>query len=297
MCQDIGNQKTFRLTKKISNIDKTTFDIKVGLEYYIPSLLQLIQGDIRWKRLNEILDSRFNEYTEKNNSGERFELRMSLYSLCVSAAKGNSEHIQFLSFIDNVFKSLTTWLNDREKEHIKTNISNLLEYDEKFLNYLGELCALNCIMASKLYSLEKSEFTLTQGGVGIDFKFQNIETKKDVLVEVRNLELRADKLANNELIHKYLSSIFQKKLEDTDKSGITDYTLLPVLWGGKDYVNNILRVKKFYEDTNFAMDRVQTPLVYMQLKDGNKTYNKFGSILNCLNVDTQTFKNCVAHNL
>jgi len=274
------------LTKEILNIDKTTFDIKLRLEYYIPSLLQLIEGDIRWTSLKKILDKRFNEYTERYNNGERFELRMTLYSLCVSAAKGNIEHIQFLSFIDNVFKSLATCLNSSEKGFIKTNIANLLEYEDGFLNYLGELCVLNCLMTSGLYRLDKTEHRLEKGTKGIDFKLSNSKTNESFLIEVVNIELREDKMTEFDLIQKFLTGKLQDKLEDTGKSGITKYTLVPVIWGGRDNVNNILKVKDFYEKTNFTLDRVQTPRVYMQLKAGDKTLNRFGSILKCLNADT-----------
>jgi len=263
-----------------------TLDIKAGLSYYLPSLLQLIEGDIRWKSLNKIFNERFKSYSERYEQGERFPLRMTLYSLVSSAENGNQEHIQVLSFIDNVFKSLAKTMTSKEKLLIKTNIANLLEYDHGFLHFLGELCVLNCLLASGICRLEKTEYRLNQNTKGIDFKILNTDTAESFLVEIVNIELRDDKMVNHSLIQKFLSGKFQEKLQDTDKSGILDYTLVPVLWGGKDNLTNILKVKEFYEKTNFKMDRVQIPLVYMQLASDTAIFNKFGSILNCLKAGT-----------
>ena len=90
-------------------------------------------------------------------------------------------------------------------------------------------------------------------------------------------------MTDHNLIQKFLTSKIQEKLNITDESGITEYTLIPVIWGGRDNVNNILKVKDFYEKTNFSIDRVETPRVYMQLKVEDKTINRFGCILKCLN--------------
>jgi hypothetical protein len=109
-----------------------------------------------------------------------------------------------------------------------------------------------------------------------------IVTNESLLIEVVNVELREDKMTDHSLIKKFLSSKFKEKLADKDKSGITDYILVPVIWGGKDNINNILKVKDFYEKTNFSIERVQIPMVYMQLTDGDKTLNRFGSVLKCL---------------
>lgn len=272
------------MTKENSNIRNTNFDIKLGLEYYIPSLLKLIKGDIRWSSLKRMLNKRFDEYSIRYNNGERFELRMTLYSLCASAAEGNIEQIHFLSFMNNVFESLSKSLNSVEKDLIKTNVSNLLMYDEDFLNYLGELFVLNSLMESGNYRLEKTEYRLEKHKKGIDFQIRNVETNEYYLVEVINIELKEKKVTNHVMIEKFLTSKLQNKLDDTDKSGITEYVLIPVIWGGKENVVNILKVKDFYEKTNFSIDRVQTPKVYMQLNVEDKTINRFGCILKCLDV-------------
>ena len=69
-----------------------------------------------------------------------------------------------------------------------------------------------------------------------------------------NIELREDKMTDHKIIQKFLTSKLQDKLDDTDKSGITEYTLIPVIWGGRDSVNNILKAKAFYEKTKFTID-------------------------------------------
>ena len=285
MCRDIRRQKINPLTEETKHKEKTSFDIKAGLEYYLPSVLTLIAGDIRWSSLTKMFGNRFAEYAHRHEKGEQFDLRATLYSISASAGQGNESGIQFLSFIDNVFKSLAQILTEKEKQLIKTNVANLLQYDHGFLHYLGELCVLNCIMTSGSYSLEKTEYKIDPKGKGIDFLFLNKETKTNFLVEVVNIELRADKLTDHDLTKKFIESKLQEKLDDTDKSGVTNYILLPVFWGCKDNVNNILKVKDFYEKTNFNMDRVEIPRVYMQLKGGQQTFNKFGSLLKCLTLD------------
>lgn len=256
------------------------------MEYYIPSLLELIEGEIRWTSLTKMLNKRFAEQSERYNQGEKFECKVNLYSITASAAKGDPGNIQFLSFINNIIKSLTSLLNKQERRLISTNLANLLEYDEKFLHYLGELCVLNSLLSSGEYKLEQVEYKLKKNSKSIDFKIQNKKTNEPHLIEVVNIELRDDIVHDFVKIETFLFNKLNDKLLDTDKSGIVDYTIIPVIWGGIDNVNNVLKVKEFYEKTNFSMNRVQVPRVYMQLKSADITYNKFGSILNCLDINS-----------
>ena len=263
-------------------IDKTfKFDVRVGLEHYFPSLSNLIVGDIRWTSLNKIFNQRFEAECKRWERGETFEKRISIFDVSVSAVNGNDEHKELRLFIDNVFKSLSLLLTLQEKQKIKKNIANLLQYDHEFLNYFGELCVLNCLMKGNLYRLVNTEYKKNKNGKGIDFHLQEIDTSNNIFVEVVNIELRADKLIDFDTTRKFLSRKLTAKLVDTDKSGMTDYHLIPVVWGGKEDLENINKLKNFIEQTDFKLDRVTDPMVYQILEKGGNSFSKFDFIRTC----------------
>lgn len=192
---------------------------------------------------------------------------------------GQKPNIQFLSFINNVCRELTQNLTTDERTLIKQNISNLLEYGENFLNYLGEICVLNCFMKTGLYSLDRVEHG-TKTGKKIDFVFNEKVAGRKHFIEVVNIEIPTEKLSNDQALERHLTTKLTNKLEDTDKSGVTEYTLIPVLWG-ENSSDTVLAVRDFYRRTNFSIPRVWTPLVYTQLKSDGSTYNKFGDLFAC----------------
>lgn len=264
-------------------------NLQSKLQEYLPSLFQLIEGDIRWVSLNNIFNEKFNALNEKYKRDEKFPLiRLTLYSIIIGALKGDKNCKWFHRYIDNLFKDINHSLGTEEKLLIKQNISNLLEFGNGFLNYLGELSVLNYYLKTGIYKLIDTEVrknNITKGnkkGKGIDFKFYDKKINKDILIEVVNIELNDDKMLNYQTIYKFLSCKLKDKLADTDKSGILDYVLIPVIWGSRTgSLNNILKVKEFYEVTNFKIERVKSPMTYIPFivnGNDNDVKNKFESI-------------------
>ena len=107
------------------------------------------------------------------------------------------------------------------------------------------------------------------------------KTGKDIFVEVVNTELRADKLIDFATTRKFLCGKLTAKLVDTDKSGMTAYYLIPVIWGGKEGLENINKLKYFIEQTDFKIDRVMDPMVYQILEKGGNSFSKFDFIRTC----------------
>jgi hypothetical protein len=269
-------------------------DLKSKIELYLPSLIQLIEGDLkkkRWKRLTEIFENQFNKLNEQYKKDEKFPLvKLSLYSTITGALNGERQNIQFLDYINNVFKNLNSILDKDEKILIKETLSNLLEFEKGFLNYLGELSVLDNLISTGLYKLDKTEYRIKENGKGIDFRFLNIQKSKYILVEVINIELKDNKISSTELMYQFLSNKLNDKLNDTDKSEILNYTLIPVIWGS---LENILKVREFYKLTNFKIKRVEIPRVYIPFNVPNnpkKFVNKFGSILTVFNGSTEELK-------
>lgn len=262
---------------------KYKYDIENNLRLYIPSLFKLIEANIRWSGLTKIFNRNFDAHKAQYDNGKNSAIRHTLYSIINLALKGEEHEIQLLSYIDNVFKDLYNLLNVNERIFIKTNIANLLEFNPDSIHFLGELSVLNCLMKTGVYKFVRTEYSLTKDGKSIDFKLYDINEKRNILIEVVNIELRNDMMLNHCTIHQFLSKKLNDKLEDTDKSGIHDYTLIPVLWGNdKGSLDNILRVKEFYEATKFTIERVELPMVYMLVYINGKPENRFCSILNIL---------------
>ncbi len=266
------------------SFNKNEFDIKKGFEVYLPNLFKLIEGDISWRSITNNFNKEYRRNTEKYNKGEKVELRINIYSIIISAEKKELNGINFLFFINNLLLDLSACLNKAEKRRIVTNIRNMLYFHMDFLHYLGELALLNCFMQTGKYELVETEYTENKK-TSIDFKFNNKKNGESILIEVVNFEL-SDKITfDNKEIRKFLESKLTQKLINTDKGGIINYTLVPILWGGRNSIDNIIRVKKFYEETNFSMERVEIPIVYFPYTINDQTFYKFGSIINIFKHD------------
>lgn len=256
-------------------------ELEKNLRVYLPSLFQLIEGNFsrkEWKAINKKFEGKFSELKLKYENGDRPKPKLNIYTLLSSWLNQEMHGIVFRNYLDNLIKDLTILLNTQEKQAIKKkNLFNLLLFEKDFLNYVGELSVLNNLMSTGVYRLLAIEFTVKKGGKGIDFRLLNVNENKEVLVEVVNIELTDTNSSSNEKIELLLLSKLNGKLSDKDKSGILDYKLIPVLWYEK--VDNVKRVKEFYETQEFHIERCETPRAYVWFRINQKKFiNKFGAI-------------------
>jgi len=261
---------------------KPDFDVKLGLKHYLPSLIDLIQGEFAWSSLNKLWNKQHIENLKKFEGEGSLTLRVTLLSLTALADKIKDENsIRFLNFMDSVFKNLAIHLDFEERKIIKSNLFDLLIYYNDFLNYLGEFFVLNCLLTTGAYKLIKSECNLKKGKVSIDFNLLHLKSNKNVYIEVINIEITEKHLTDNLTLEKHLRGKLESKLIAKDKSGL-DYTLIPVLWTVSTENNeNLFKTISFFEETKFSIDRVHVPYVYHRFNYNDEPIERFSSILEC----------------
>lgn len=257
-------------------------DLKKSVELYLPSLCELIIGDFGWQSLNKSFDRSFEKNKKRCDDGEIPIIKKNLYNIISGVINGKKEDIAFYFYLDNLFKNLSLKLDLNGKKWIKKNLKGLLLF-EGFLETLGELSVLNNLMDTKVYKLietEAVEGNRSKGyekRTGIDFKLRNIETEKDVLVEVVNIELKDINTFNNEAINKLLSDKLQEKVL-AKKQNSLDYLLIPVLYYEK--IDLLKSMAKFYEENNFKIESAEVPRAFVLASDESFQYfeTRFGSI-------------------
>jgi hypothetical protein len=150
----------------------------------------------------------------------------------------------------------------------------------EFLEPIGELAVLNGILKSSKYKFDKIEHRLLNGK-GIDFRLWKVEDDSEVLVEVINIHLDRLLVEDDDIaIRKLLTHRLAGKISDK-KDGLInsiDFFLVPVIWanwGSLEIYSNYFKRNKMH------LDRVEEPMAYNLLSDGNSFYvPRFGRISN-----------------
>jgi hypothetical protein len=263
-----------KLSKPLDNIEPG-FNVRAGIEHYMPSLLNLVEGDFSWNELSKLQNRQFKKYVERLNKSGTFKNRLSLFEVVVTASKGNADNRIFANTLNILFTRLGNALDANQKKMLRGNLYDLIRYSTDFLNYVGEFMILDVLIKSG-YKFIHSEFGIKKGLTTIDFKMLNKRTEMYEYFEVFNLEMNSKHLINNEVTERFLRGKFEKKLTDKDKSGLL-YALNPVIW--IEDTENTLKLKAFYKETHFKMERVSTPFILSRFDHGGVTYESFSSIL------------------
>lgn len=261
------------------------FDVQSGLVDYLPSLSKMIDampGNFGWAAINSNWKSNWEILVTKQEKEGPLIQKLTLLKICANSTRGDKTDVHFLKFIDGIFKNLGEFLEVKDYGLIRENIYNFLLFHENFLNYLGELAMLNCILLTKQYKLLATEYRVLDSGPSIDFLVLHIETNKKIPIEIVNITLEDQRFIDNATIARFLRGKFENKLREKDLSGI-NYTLVPVMWPINTEENfNLERLINFYTETNFQMDRVQTPYVHSSYNNPDGTpVDTFSSIFEC----------------
>ena len=211
-------------------------DLKNKLEQYIPNLKKLLgegYNKLNWKDLNEKFDSMYILRKEKYDKGIK-EKVCSIYDLITDSIKKQRLH-PIVGYFDILLCNLQNLPKNTISKIVPTIKKFLQEYDYNFLNFLGELSVLNCILQKDKYKLNNVEFKLNtdpslKNNKSADFSI--IENGDYIhLVEIVNIHLHTDGYNNmDRKINGKLEEKLEDKLENLDKSKYTNFILVPVIW-------------------------------------------------------------------
>ncbi|RZK44672.1 MAG: hypothetical protein EOO61_02950 [Hymenobacter sp.] len=241
--------------------------VKENLQQAIPSLVVLLDvKSFPWDKIERLLNKKFAERVAECK-GESIIVEACIYDVIVEARKQMPQAIRLLHFISKLFEDLAITLEATEKPLIKRTIQQMLEsFDLKYLNFVGELAALNALLKSGNYQLVSLEDKMPNGKF-VDFKLKQVGQDKFLLVEVVNIHLDSSKVVDDaEAIRKRLMHKLSRKIEDkrTGLDNNVQFHLIPVVWG--DW-QDIKIYSEFFKAHKLELPEVTEPVAYLNLHD------------------------------
>jgi len=122
------------------------FDLEIPVRNSIPILFELLDDKkIDWKQINKTVWRKIQEYEERYiKLGETFLIQASFMHILIKSSQDDEPARRLLDYIQKLFEELNIQLDALEKKQIAGTIFNLLvNFDSKYLNFLGELSVLN----------------------------------------------------------------------------------------------------------------------------------------------------------
>lgn len=263
-----------------SDGEQIVVDLKWRLRQYLPILFEFLDvhdfSQEQWKKLN---DNFLKQYHRRQRdyaaAGNYLEVIPNIYDLISAELKGNESATVFMTFLRKVLEELADYLSDREKKLIIKNLFDLMiSYDQRFLNFLGELLVLNSIVKTRLYTLVEVESRIVNEK-SADFLFKRKDNLALHLVEVRSFHVSEKNTRLQELFTKKLNEKIAEKVDN--ELEYNSFLLVPMIWAP---IDDLRRVKDVYNDgKTFQIKNVAEPVSYISGKyqNGTITY-MFGTL-------------------
>jgi hypothetical protein len=207
-------------------------DLRARLRNYMPVLFKFFDvKDLttdQWSTLEsnftEVYKQRKAKYEANNNY---LQVKPNFYDIVTGKLRGDEAPTKFFDFIRKLLEELDIKLEPAEKSLIVDTLYNLLiNFDNRFLNFLGELLVLNSLKANRKFVLKKVESQIVDDK-NADFLFE-YEGKSLHLIEVVNFHIDDHNTKLSELFERKLTAKVQKKTNG--KQVYNNFSLVPVIW-------------------------------------------------------------------
>ncbi|WP_321281237.1 hypothetical protein [Marinifilum fragile] len=252
------------------------YDVKKGLEKYMPSLLRLIGNqNISWTSINSGLLNHLQKVrSELKESGESEIIKeTTFYSFLVGNTQGKKETAPMFDFFETIFSELNERLSDKELVHLHKMVKFVLSnFDYRYLNFIGELATLNAYKSTGKYSLLNIEEKIySKKGVRADLFMRRVSDKREFLVEIVNIHLENRNLNDSSKIKHHIESKLKLKIDKTFfESPKREIYIQPVVW--IESLEQIQIISELYRKKKIAMDNVYVPMCYMTYQLSNGDY-------------------------
>jgi hypothetical protein len=253
----------------------------VNISFYLPSIMQIIPlSDPDWKRIDDLFLQKHGKRLQNAINGVVL-IEASLFDIIIEVKKGNIQAIRLLDFFNKLTTEILLYVDVTGLRKIRKNLKDLLlNFDSKYLNFVGELAVLNNLMKSRSYNLIDVEASLPDSKKTIDFKIASKSGESPILVEVVNIHLdetRTDK----DGIETFLTHRLSKKKES--KSTSISFFLIPVIWGSASALKTY---SDYFKENTVHIQSVLEPVAYLTFSDpadSNFMLHRFGSISTLFN--------------
>jgi hypothetical protein len=281
----------------------TMFSSRMLLEVYLHSIIPLMnEGAFAWNRVDKLLKERTDRLiADKKIFDEGLEMSifeiLLLYKLTIQKHKlmGNiktiftiadllphcneseKRYLLMRKFLLDLFGELDSKLNKKEKELVrKTLFSVLTNFDNKYLNFVGEIAVLNLLLKNN-YKLVGVEVKIPNAKP-IDFKLHKPDSNRHFNIEVVNIHYDTNKLESEEKIEEFLIKRINQKLESKIQNIKipAHFFLVPVLWGDIEGLRKIQAI--FKREPKLLGKKTIEPCAFLSKRSSTEIFNFFGRI-------------------
>jgi hypothetical protein len=151
----------------------------------------------------------YQERKEKYHANNNYlQVKPNFFDIVTAKLRGDTAAIKFFDFIRKLLEELDMKLNNTEKSLITDTLYSLLiSFDNRFLNFLGELLVLNSINGNPKFRLKAVECLIVDNHKA-DFLFE-FNNKSLHLLEVVNFHLNEHNTKLDELFERKLTAKIQ----------------------------------------------------------------------------------------
>ena len=256
-------------------------DLEIIIKEHISGLYSLISQTshkFSWTSVNKSLSKDLKKAKEKLYSEGTFQKDANLFSLIVEKIHGEGKGNSMLDFYNNVFLSLDQNLELKEKKLLSLTLNNILTNNDKnYVNFIGELATLNTVMRTNKYHLKSVEKQIVDNEkVSADFLLVQKADNFEIYLEVLNIHLHEKDFQDYSEIEYHLQSKFTKKKGEKILTKEKVILIQPVFWTKSE--EQLRQLSKFYNETNFTVENIQTPLAYSSWSIDDNFEHRFESI-------------------
>lgn len=282
------SQKTtisFTLTLTLL-ITKTRMDTKKIIRDNISGLYILIEEteqNFSWSSVNKSFSKHLDSAKKRLQENGTFQKDTNLFSLLVEKLHGEGKGNAMLDFYNQLFISLSENLNLDEKKLIHKTLKNILTNNDKdYIHFIGELATLNEIIKTKEYILKGVEYPIiNKKGITSDFLLIQKSNNLEIYLEVLNIHLHEKEFQSYSEIEYHLNSKYEIKKKEKIISLDKKILIQPVFWTKSE--SQLKQLSEFYNNSNFIIENILTPLTYSSWKSNNIFEHKFENIKTILN--------------
>jgi hypothetical protein len=259
-----------------------SIEFKERIQYFIPGLFEFIPFESKkWYEFQngfaEKTRERYDLFIKKGS--KPLPVRMSLFDYVCDAdnIEENNEY-RFLGFVNKVFEEIKMYFSIDEQKKLSNIIEKVLtNFDEQFLNYLGELLLINQVRKNS-HELLVNEFPINpdiKKGTTMDFVVRLNESGQAYGMEVLNIQFVREFENDDDLVF-HIERKLHEKVIDKSKNGVHNkFTLFPVFWCDFKMVN---RISRLYKEKRINIDNTYEACVFVNDIYKEYTTHRFGLI-------------------
>lgn len=263
---------------------------KMNSECFLPSLFRITEADpnFPWERIDRqfttFLGQKLKNSDKEKLTGSDYSITLEacLFLVMIQARKGSRSAFEMLDYLNRLLSDLHANMAYGRLPLLSRIVKSLMvNFDLKFLNFVGELAVLNALLKGGVYELEGIEFG-EKAMPTIDFKMKNLEDDLIDLVEVLNIQICSSKVEqSDDAIFKFLSFRFNNKIEKKlNYLSAADYTftLVPVLWGSPSEIKIYSDFFKRNKVDFLGCQCVHEPFAYLKHSNGAELIHQFSRV-------------------